>query len=331
MAPRQRRERMRALVTGGAGFIGHHLVRSLLHGGIYDVTVIDNFSTGWRERLLPYERELRLIEGDIRDSDALDQATQRCDVIFHEAALPSVARSVSDPRLSNDVNTNGTIEVMLAAARAGVHRVIFAGSSSVYGDSPTLPRHETQLPAPRSPYATSKLAGEFYVHSLGTLRGVESVVLRYFNVFGPGQDPNSQYSAVIPKWITAALRNDSPIVHGDGTQSRDFTFIDNIVSANLLAANVPDVSGLTCNIGSGHHHSLLTVLTEIGRLTGQTLKPTFAPIRPGDVPHSHADISVAEERLGYRVLIPFADGILQTIESYRNNYNTNGTATRRSH
>ena len=195
---------MRILVTGGAGFIGHHLVRALLERGA-EVSVIDDLSTGLRPRLVPFEGRIRMVEGDIRDPAALDRAMEGCSVVFHEAALPSVARSVKEPRLSNEVSTSGTIEVMLAASRAGARRVVFAGSSSVYGEGPELPRRETQLPDPRSPYAISKLAAESYVHTLGALHGIESVVLRYFNIFGPGQDPNSEYSAVVPKWVTAAL------------------------------------------------------------------------------------------------------------------------------
>jgi UDP-glucose 4-epimerase len=307
---------MRALVTGGAGFIGHHLVRALLERGD-GVAVIDDFSTGLRERLVPFQDRIRLVEGDIRDAAALDRAIEGCSVVFHEAALASVARSILDPRLSNDVGTSGTIEVMLAASRAGARRVVFAGSSSVYGDSPEMPRRESQLPNPRSPYATSKLAAEFYVHALGALHGIESVVLRYFNIFGPGQDPNSEYSAVIPKWVTAALRGEPVIVHGDGTQSRDFTFIENVVSANLLAGETPGVSGVTCNIGCGGRYSLLDLLAAIGDCLGYPLEPIFEPPRAGDVPHSQADISVAETRLGYRVLVPFAEGIERTVRAYK--------------
>ena len=307
---------MRALVTGGAGFIGHHLVRALLERGD-EVSVIDDLSTGLRSRLVPFEGRISFVEGDIRDSAAMDRAIEGCSVVFHEAALPSVARSVRDPRLSNEVNTSGTIEVMLAAARAGTRRVVLAGSSSVYGDSPQMPRIESQLPNPRSPYATSKLAAEFYVHTLGALHGVESVVLRYFNIFGPGQDPNSEYSAVIPLWATAALRGERVTVHGDGTQSRDFTFIENVISANLLAATAPGASGLTCNVGCGGRYSLLELLTAIGDGLGLHVEPSFAPPRPGDVPHSQADITLASTRLGYRVLVPFAEGIERTVRAYR--------------
>ena len=305
----------RALVTGGAGFIGCHLVRALVERGD-EVVVLDDLSTGLRSRLAPLEGQIELVEGDIRDAGAVDRAIAGCSVVFHEAAVPSVARSVRDPRLSNDVNTSGTIEVMLAAARARVDRVVFAGSSSVYGDSPELPKRETQRPNPLSPYAVSKLAGESYVHTLGSLNGVETVVLRYFNVYGSGQDPNSDYAAVVPKFITAALAGERPTVHGDGTYSRDFTHIDNVVSANLLAASIPGVSGLTCNIGCGVRYSLLDLLGAIGDAVGHQPTPVFTEPRPGDVPHSLADISLASERLGYRVLTPFSEGVRRTVAAF---------------
>jgi UDP-N-acetylglucosamine/UDP-N-acetyl-alpha-D-glucosaminouronate 4-epimerase len=307
---------VRALVTGGAGFIGHHLVGALLERGD-EVAVIDDFSTGLRERLENFAPRIRLVEGDVRDAGALDAAMEGCSVVFHEAALPSVARSVQDPRLSNEVITSGTIEVMLAASRAGVRRVVLAGSSSIYGDDPELPRLETQRPNPRSPYAAGKLAAEFYLHSLGALHGVESVGLRYFNIFGPGQDPASDYAAVVPRWVTAALSDRPLVVYGDGTQSRDFTFIDNVVSANLLAAATPGVSGLTCNIGCGGRYSLLELAEAISEAVGHPLELAFAPARAGDVPHSQADISLAGERLGYRVITPFREGVRRTVLAYR--------------
>jgi UDP-glucose 4-epimerase len=309
---------VKAVVTGGAGFIGHHLVRGLLDAG-WDVTVIDDLSTGDARRLAPYAGRIALVQGDIRDSAAVDRAVGGSDVVFHEAAIPSVARSVADPHRTNDVNVTGTIEVMLASARAGVRRVVFAGSSSVYGNSPALPRRETQRADPRSPYAVSKLAAEHYIHTLGELSGVETVVLRYFNIFGPGQDPASTYAAVVPRFITAALRGEAPIVFGDGRQSRDFTYIDNVVDANLRAAERPGVSGLTCNIGCGGRFDLLELLAAIAAETGGPLVPTFEPTRPGDVPHSQADVSLARERLGYDATVDFAEGIRRTVAWYRAN------------
>lgn len=303
---------MRALVTGGGGFIGHHLVHALVSRG-HRVSVLDNFATGDRQRLDAVRSQIDLLEGSILDPDAVDAAMLGSEVVFHLAAIPSVARSVRHPRLSNEVNTSGTIEVMRAAARHQVRRVVFAGSSSVYGDSPELPRRETQMPAPRSPYAVSKLAAEHYVHSLGALDGVQTVVLRYFNIFGPGQEPDSEYAAVVPKFITAVLRGERPTIYGMGETSRDFTYVDNAVAANLQAATTTGVSGLTCNIGCGVRYSLLDLVAEIAKVTRAEIEPVHAAPRAGDVPDSLADISLAESRLGYRVGVPFGTGIEQTI------------------
>jgi UDP-glucose 4-epimerase len=300
------------LVTGGAGFIGHHLVSALLERGD-DVTVLDDLSTGDRKRLEPVLARIEFIEGDLRDPSTVARATAGREVVLHQAAIPSVARSVADPIRSNSVNVEGTIQLLLACAAAGVRRVVAAGSSSVYGASPELPRRETQRPDPRSPYAVSKLATEQYVHALGELHGIDTVVLRYFNVFGPGQDPLSQYAAVVPRFITAGLRGDAPIVHGDGHQSRDFTFIANVVSANILAATVPQVTGLTANVGCGGRFDLLELLAEIRAAMPSLKQPVFEPTRPGDVRDSEADITVARERLGYEVLVPFAEGVRQTV------------------
>jgi UDP-glucose 4-epimerase len=307
---------VKAVVTGGAGFIGHHLVSGLVEAG-WDVAVIDDLSTGNAERLSSLAGRIEVVIGDIRDPAALDRVLAGSDVVFHEAAIPSVARSVADPRRTNEVNANGTIEVMLAATRARVRRLIFAGSSSVYGSSPELPRRETQREDPRSPYAASKLAAEHYVHALGELHGIETVVLRYFNIFGPGQDPNSAYAAVVPRFVTAALRGEAPTVHGDGHQSRDFTYIDNVVAANLLAAERPDVTGLTCNIGCGGRFDLLELLDAIASEIRRPIGHVFAPQRPGDVPHSQADISLARERLGYEPRIDFREGIRRTVAWFR--------------
>ena len=306
---------MRVLITGGAGFIGSHLVNALLERGDR-VAVLDDFSTGLRERLTPVLGSIDLIEGDLRDPVATTRATAGCEVVLHQGAIASVARSVADPLLSNSVNVDGTIQLMLACAANGVRRVVAAGSSSVYGASPELPRRETQLADPQSPYAASKLATEHYVHTLGALHGIETVVLRYFNVFGPGQDPTSQYAAVVPLFITAALQGVAPIVHGDGGQTRDFTYIDNVVNANLLAATVPGVSGLTANIGCGGRFDLLQLLDEIRTVVGDMVPPIFTPTRAGDVRDSEADITVARERLGYEVLFSFKEGVRQTVAWY---------------
>ncbi len=307
---------MKALVTGGAGFIGHHLVRSLLDRGDR-VSVLDNYSTGFQSRLDEYRDRISVIDGTILDPAALDASMVDCEVVFHEAAIPSVARSVANPKATNEANVTGTIEVMLAAARHGVRRVLFAGSSSVYGIPAELPCRESQRPAPRSPYGTSKLAAEHYIHTLGELHGVETVVLRYFNVFGPGQDPNSEYSAVIPRFATAALEGRSPTINGDGKISRDFTYVDNVVAANMLAANSSSHSGLTCNIACGASYSLLELLEAIIVAAGHRVEPTFGPPRPGDIMHSLADISVARRNLGYDVIVPFGEGIARTVDWYR--------------
>lgn len=305
----------RVLVTGGAGFIGHHLVQALLARGD-EVVVLDNFSTGLRARLDPFLERIELVEGDLRDPDAVERAVRGCEIVLHQGAIPSVARSVLDPITSNAVNVEGTIRLMLGAAAAGVRRVVAAGSSSVYGASPELPRRETQRPDPRSPYAASKLATEHYVHALGELKGIDTVVLRYFNVFGAGQDPESQYAAVVPRFITAALRAERPIVYGDGLQSRDFTHIENVVSANLLAAGATGLTGLTANIGCGGRYTLIDLLAAVGSALETRLDPVFEPPRAGDVRDSEADIGVAATQLGYRVIVPFEEGIRKTVEWY---------------
>ena len=309
---------MRILVTGGAGFIGHHLVRALLERGD-EVVVLDDYSTGYRSRLEPVLDRIDMVEGDLRNPDDVARAVRGCEVVLHQGAIPSVARSVADPVTSNAVNVEGTIRLMLGAADAGVRRVVAAGSSSVYGASPELPRRETQKPDPRSPYAASKLATEHYVHAIGALKGIDTVVLRYFNVFGPGQDPTSQYAAVVPRFITAALAGERPVVYGDGRQSRDFTYIDNVVSANLLAAAADGVTGLTANVGCGGRFTLLELLDAVSAALGTPLDPTFEAPRAGDVRDSEADISVAERELGYRVTVPFEEGIRRTAAWYAAN------------
>lgn len=307
---------MRALVTGGAGFIGHHLVRSLLERGD-QVSVIDDFSTGLRSRLDPFRDQITLVEGSILDPAALDQAAATSEVIFHQAAVPSVAQSLVTPRLTNEANVSGTIEVMLASARNNVRRVVFAGSCAVYGTPERLPSSEDQRAAPTSPYGVSKLAGEHYVHTLGQLHGVETVVLRYFNVFGPGQDPASEYSAVIPRFITAVLRDDPPTINGTGMITRDFVHVENVVSANLLAAMPGSPSGVTCNVATGSSHTLIELLDAICTAVGRTIDPVLGPPRAGDILDSQADIALAERLLGYRVTVPFHEGIAKTVDWYR--------------
>ena len=307
---------MRVLVTGGAGFIGHHLVRRLLARGD-DVAVIDDYSTGDPARLGSVRDQITLYEGSILDPAMLDRAAASREVILHEAAIPSVARSVANPQLSNQVNVTGTIEVMLAAARNGVRRVVYAGSSSVYGVPETLPCRESFRPAPESPYGVSKLAAEHYVRALGKLHGVETVTLRYFNVFGPGQDPMSEYAAVVPRFVTAVLDGRRPTIHGTGEVSRDFTYVDNVADANLLAALASSPTGITCNIACGDRHTLLELLDSICRAAGRPADPIFGPPRAGDIVHSLADISLAERDLGYKAGVPFEAGIARTVAWYR--------------
>jgi len=307
---------LRAVVTGGAGFIGHHLVAGLLARG-HQVNVIDDFSTGHRSRLAPFLDRIAVTEGSILDPAALDEAVADCEVVFHEAAIASVARSVLEPRLTNDVNVNGTIEVVLAAARHGVRRVVLASSSAVYGLSEELPSRETQRPEPQSPYGASKLAAEHYVHSLGRLVGVETVALRYFNVFGPAQDPASEYAAVVPRFITAVLESQRPIINGSGDITRDFVYVGDVVEANLLASRASSPSTLTCNLASGSRTSLRELLDAVCVAAGRDVAPVFGPARPGDIQHSQADISLARHAIGYEARVPLGEGIARTLEWFR--------------
>lgn len=307
---------MRVAVTGGAGFIGHHLVRGLLTRGI-QVRVIDDFSAGHRSRLAPIVDRLDLIEGSILDASALDEAVANCEVVFHLAAVASVARSLVAPRETNEVNATGTIEVMLAAARHRVRRVVLAGSAAVYGIPEELPCRETQRPDPRSPYGASKLAAEHYLHTIGALHGIETVVLRYFNVFGPGQDPTSEYAAVIPRFVTAVLEGRRPVVNGTAEISRDFTYVDDVVEANLLASGPLGRTPLTCNIACGSQYTLLELLETISDVTGSRVDPVFGPARPGDIQRSQADISLARQALGYEARVPLREGIVRTVAWYR--------------
>jgi UDP-glucose 4-epimerase len=307
---------MRAAVTGGAGFIGHHLVAGLLARGD-EVNVIDDFSTGWRSRLVPFGDRVTLTQGSVLDPSALDVALAGCEVVFHEAAIASVARSLLEPRVTNDVNANGTIEVMLAAARHGVRRVVFAGSSAVYGIPESLPCTENQRPAPISPYGASKLAAEHYLHSLGQLHGIETSVLRYFNVYGPGQDPAAEYAAVIPQFITAVIEGRRPTINGSGDISRDFVYIDDVVEANLLAARASSPSGLTFNIASGSQTSLRELLQVICHAANRDVEPVVGAPRPGDILHSYADVALARRELGYGPVVSLSDGIAKALRSFR--------------
>lgn len=306
---------MRVLITGGAGFIGHHLARACAGRGD-DVVVLDDFSTGTRERLDGVGVS-RVIEGDLRAGPGLVDALRDREVVFHLAAIASVSRSIVDPVTTNSVNVDGTIRLMVTAAEAGVRRVVLASSSAVYGGKPELPSRESHRPDPQSPYATSKLAAEHYAHTIGSAHGIETVALRYFNVFGPGQDPEAEYAAVVPRFITAAIGNGAPVIYGDGRQSRDFIFIDDVVFANVNAASVPSITGMTANVGSGERRSLLDLLNAVGQATGATLNPRFEATRPGDVRDSQADISLAEAKLGFRSVVGFIEGVRRTMVWYR--------------
>jgi UDP-glucose 4-epimerase len=306
---------VKVLVTGGAGFIGGHLVDALLAQGA-TVRVIDNFSTGKRENLAHNLARIELVEADLCDPEACARAIHGVELVYHEAAIPSVARSVNDPVASNRVNVGGTVELLQAARVAGVKKFVYAASSSAYGDTEVLPKVETMTPRPMSPYAISKLAAEQYVSVFGRLFGFETVSLRYFNVFGPRQDPKSEYAAVIPKFITRVLAGERPLIHGDGEQSRDFCFIENVVSANLLAAR-SRTQGEVVNVACGAHVTLNQLLGIINERLGTNVTAEYGPARAGDVRHSLADISAAQKLLGYEVKYDLRAGLAKTIEYYR--------------
>lgn len=312
------------LVTGGAGFIGSHLAEELLRRG-KRVRVIDNLSTGSRsnlEYLKSLGGDLEIIEADLNDTDAARQACRGVEVAFHLAALPSVARSVEFPITTNAANVSATLALLSAARAADVRRVVYAASSSAYGNSGSgkvVAKREDMQPRPLSPYAVSKLAAEYYTQIFHDVYGLETVCLRYFNIFGPRQNPWSAYGAAIPKFITAMLRGERPLVFGDGRQSRDFTFAANAVAANVLAASAPAkrVSGQVFNVGCGQTTTLLEVILLINRALGTAIEPRFAPPRPGDVRHSKADLRKARRLLGYRVEVSLAEGLERTIEWLR--------------
>jgi UDP-glucose 4-epimerase len=309
----------RYLVTGGAGFIGSHLVERLLSGG-HRVRVLDNFSSGSLTNLAfaaPFGEALEVVRGDVRDLAVVEAATAGVEVIFHQAALRSVPRSVEDPLGTNADNVTGTLHVLEAARRSGVRRVVYASSSSVYGDRPELPKREDQPLAPISPYAVSKAAGEQYASVWSRLYGVETVGLRYFNVFGPRQDPASEYAAVIPRFILWGFRGEPLEIHGSGEQSRDFTYIDNVVEANVLAAVADGASGGVFNIACGDRISLLDIVGRLERLLGRSLARRHTPARAGDVPHSLADIDRATRALGYTPKVDFDEGLARTVEYFR--------------
>lgn len=303
---------MKFLVTGGAGFIGSNIVEELLKHG-YSVRVIDNFATGKRENLKDFEKDIELIEGDIRSYHTVNHAMKGIDIVLHQAALPSIPRSINDPITSNEVNVMGTLNILDAAKNAGVRRIIYASSSSIYGDDPELPKHEGMLPNPLSPYAVSKLAGEKYCQVFSRLYGIETVILRYFNVFGPGQDPNSQYSAVIPKFIKLISNNQQPTIYGDGTESRDFTYVSNIVEGNILAATKDIESGLVMNCACQKQITLNELVTELNKILDKNLEPTYTAHKLGDIKHSFANIDLISEKLHYKPLVNFKEGLKKTL------------------
>jgi nucleoside-diphosphate-sugar epimerase len=303
------------LVTGGAGFIGSHLVDELLQRG-EQVRVLDNFFSGKRANL-PNDNRFEIVEGDIRDRATVERAMAGVEYVLHQAALPSVQRSVIDPLASNEVNVNGTLNLLVAARDQKVKRFVFASSSSVYGNSPTLPKHEEMPTQPLSPYAVSKLAGERYCLAFHQVYGLPTVALRYFNVFGPKQDPNSEYSAVIPKFVTALLAGQPPLIHGDGLQSRDFTFIKNVVQANLLACEKPEAVGYALNVACNERYTLLDLHRSLSAIIGRNIQPEFDQVRSGDVKHSQASIDLAGKLLGYRPVVDWDSGLRQTVEWYQ--------------
>jgi nucleoside-diphosphate-sugar epimerase len=305
------------LVTGGAGFIGSNIAEHLIGRG-RSVRVLDNFSSGKRENVRSFAGKAEIIEGDLRDPKSVQHAVTGVRFVLHLGAMPSVIRSVEDPRTTHEANITGTLNLLLAARDAGVQRVVFSSSSSVYGDTPTLPKREDMPPSPLSPYAVHKITGEYYCRIFWQLYGLETISLRYFNVFGPRQDPQSQYSAVIPRFITAILKGESPMIFGDGKQTRDFSHVENIIEANVQACEAPkDALGGSFNIACGGRISLLDLVDTVNKIVGKNIKPKLDPPRPGDILHSQADISKAEKILGWKPRVSFPDGIAKTIAWYQ--------------
>jgi len=304
---------MRVLVTGGAGFIGSHIAEHLVQAG-HEVRIVDNLYSGHKENLAGFARDVEFALGDIRDSSLMERLCQGCDLVYHEAAVVSVPYSVEHPQETHDVNIQGTLNVLLAARSCGVKRVVFACSAAVYGEDPELPKREAMAPAPIAPYAVEKITSEYYLGVFHKLYGVETVSLRYFNVFGPRQDPRSPYSGVISIFADRVLGRQTPQVFGDGEQCRDFVYVENVVQANLLAGTVPHAAGRCYNIGCGQRTTLNDLLRMMARLTGEEVRPVYREARAGDIRESVADISRAREELGYDPRISVEEGLGRLLE-----------------
>jgi nucleoside-diphosphate-sugar epimerase len=308
----------RFLVTGGAGFIGSNICRKLISEGCF-VRVVDNLLTGKKSNLAGVIDKIEFIQADMGDDQVARSAMKDIDVVLHQGALPSVPRSVDDPAATHKHCVDATFTLLLAARDAGIKRFVYASSSSAYGDTPTLPKVETMPPRPLSPYAVGKLVGEYYCTVFFEVFGLETVSLRYFNVFGPHQDPTSQYAAAIPAFVTAILKDKPPTVYGDGLQSRDFTYVDNVVEANLLAARAKQTKGEVVNIACGEAVTVNQTIDIINELLGKDIKPKYDPPRPGDVKHSLADITLAQQTIGFKPTVLFNDGLKKAIDWYRDN------------
>jgi nucleoside-diphosphate-sugar epimerase len=306
------------LVTGGAGFIGSNICRELVSQGCF-VRVLDNLLTGKKSNLADIIGKIDFVEADMGDEQVARKAMKNIDFVLHQGALPSVPRSVDDPATAHKHNVDATFTLLLAARDAGIKRFVYASSSAAYGDTPTLPKIETMAPAPLSPYAVGKLAGEYYCSVFSEVFGIETISLRYFNVFGPYQDPTSQYAAAIPAFVTAILKDEPPTIFGDGEQSRDFTYVDNVVDANLLAARAKRTKGEVINIACGQAITVNAIIDMINCTVGKTIKPVYADPRPGDIKHSLADVTAATKLLGYKPTISFREGLEKAIDWYRDN------------
>ena len=306
------------LITGGAGFIGSNIARTLVKQGCF-VRVLDNLSTGKKNNIADIIGKIEFVEADMGQPDVACAAVKNIDIVLHQGAIPSVPRSVADPAVTHKNCVDATFTMLMAARDAKVKRFVYAASSSAYGDTPTLPKVETMPVRPLSPYAVGKLVGEYYCSVFYTVYGLQTISLRYFNVFGPYQNPKSQYAAAIPAFVTSILNNTPPTIYGDGTQSRDFTFVDNVVEANLLAARAKETHGEVINIACGDRITVNEIIDLINNLLGMSVRPNYVPSRPGDVKHSLADISLAGKVIGYKPLIQFRQGLEKAIDWYRHN------------